>query len=89
MKITLKGQWDDQRIWLNGKELLPDKSLKHRNHSPDGFAWGYAGSGPSQLALAICLELYDTEKALTSYMDFKFKHLSSLPMADFEKEIEI
>lgn len=24
-----------------------------RNHSPDGFNWGYAGSGPAQLALAI------------------------------------
>jgi len=23
------------------------------NHSPDGFSWGYSGSGPAQLALAI------------------------------------
>jgi hypothetical protein len=23
------------------------------NHSPDGFEWGYSGSGPAQLALAI------------------------------------
>lgn len=23
------------------------------NHSPDGFEWGYHGSGPAQLALAI------------------------------------
>ena len=23
------------------------------NHSPDGFNWGYGGSGPAQLALAI------------------------------------
>lgn len=23
------------------------------NHSPTGFAWGYCGSGPAQLALAI------------------------------------
>lgn len=23
------------------------------NHSPDGFEWGYGGSGPAQLALAI------------------------------------
>lgn len=25
------------------------------NHSPTGFAWGYQGSGPTQLALALCL----------------------------------
>jgi hypothetical protein len=30
-------------------------SLRHRNHSPDGFEWGYHGSGPAQLALAILL----------------------------------
>src|SRR5262249_40617485 len=24
-----------------------------RNHSPTGFEWGYGGSGPAQLALAI------------------------------------
>ena len=24
-----------------------------------GFSWGYAGSGPAQLALAICVELLD------------------------------
>lgn len=89
MKIKLKGQWDDQRIWLNGKEIFPNKSFKHRIHSPDGFAWGYAGSGPSQLALAICLELYDQRKALSEYMNFKFKYLTFLPQADFETEIKI
>jgi hypothetical protein len=44
-----------------------------RNHSPDGFAWGYGGSGPSQLALAILADHFgDDEKALRSYQDFKF-----------------
>jgi len=27
------------------------------NHSPDGFEWGYNGSGPSQLAMAIVVEM--------------------------------
>jgi hypothetical protein len=27
-----------------------------RNHSPDGFEWGYGGSGPAQLALALCVD---------------------------------
>lgn len=26
------------------------------NHSPDGFEWGYGGSGPAQLALALCVD---------------------------------
>lgn len=28
------------------------------NHSPTGLEWGYAGSGPSQLALAILCDLF-------------------------------
>ena len=38
-------------VVLNG-EPLPLR-LEVRNHSPTGFEWGYAGSGPSQLALAM------------------------------------
>ena len=30
-----------------------DPRLDLRNHSPSGFAWGYGGSGPAQLSLAI------------------------------------
>lgn len=36
--------------------LGPKASQLVRNHSPDGFDWGYAGSGPAQLALAILLD---------------------------------
>lgn len=30
-----------------------DPRLDIRNHSPSGFEWGYGGSGPAQLALAL------------------------------------
>lgn len=44
-----------------------------RNHSPTGFAWGYSGSGPAQLALAIMCDLLPTEreKAQMAYQAFK------------------
>jgi uncharacterized protein DUF6166 len=29
-----------------------------RNHSPDGFEWGYGGSGPAQLALAMLCDYF-------------------------------
>lgn len=35
--------------------LDPSVSLKVREHSPSGFSWGYGGSGPAQLALALLL----------------------------------
>jgi hypothetical protein len=30
--------------------------LDVRNHSPTGFEWGYGGSGPAQLSLALLLD---------------------------------
>lgn len=43
-----------------------------RNHSPTGAEWGYGGSGPAQLALAILADHFgDEEKALAHYQDFK------------------
>jgi len=46
--------------------------LDVRNHSPDGFAWGYMGSGPSQLALALLIDVFDdVEFACRYYHEFK------------------
>lgn len=61
-------------------ELDPGPSLKIRNHSPDGFQWGYGGSGPSQLALAILLDLgIDIQIAEEIYQKFKFDVIANLP----------
>ena len=47
-------------------------SQKLRNHSPDGFQWGYGGSGPAQLALAILLDHFgDAARAQKYYQRFK------------------
>jgi len=40
-------------------------------HSPDGFAWGYEGSGPAQLALAILAFHAGDRIALEYHQDFK------------------
>lgn len=40
-----------------GTQSLVSHELAHFvHHSPDGFNWGYQGSGPSELALAILLD---------------------------------
>jgi hypothetical protein len=64
------GPFKNPVIELNGWTLSPIKSLAIRNHSPDGFQWGYCGSGPHQLALAILLELKGPEYAQRHYNDF-------------------
>lgn len=59
-------------------ELSPKPSQKLRNHSPDGFQWGYGGSGPAQLALAILLDVTSSPAmAQTYYQDFKFHIVAS------------
>jgi hypothetical protein len=58
--------------------LSPRRDL--RNHSPTGFQWGYGGSGPAQLALAILADhLGDDERALALYQEFKRSVIAKLP----------
>lgn len=48
--------------------------LRHdlRNHSPAGAEWGYSGSGPAQLALALLADATgDDELAQAHYQRFK------------------
>ncbi len=43
------------------------------NHSPTGFSWGYGGSGPAQLALALLADAMGRDElALAWYQDFKW-----------------
>ena len=45
------GEADSRRVWVDEVELTPEESWTYRIHSPDGFQWGYSGSGLSQLGL--------------------------------------
>lgn len=55
-----------------------------RNHSPNGFEWGYGGSGPGQLALALCADaLGDDARSLRVYQDFKWRMLAPIDGEDF------
>jgi hypothetical protein len=41
-------------------------------HSPDGFEWGYGGSGPADLALSILADCLGQDRANRLYQDFKW-----------------
>jgi hypothetical protein len=50
------------------------------NHSPTGFGWGYGGSGPAQLALALLADsLGDNDRAIRLHQCFKFKVVACWP----------
>jgi hypothetical protein len=60
--------WQDP----NGGRGMLDARLDLRGHSPDGFQWGYGGSGPAQLALALVADATgDDELAQKVYQRFK------------------
>ncbi len=87
MNHKLSGVAETREVYLNGQYLDPKPSQKVHNHSPDGFNWGYGGSGPAQLALAIVLKLTGKPNC---YQDFKFKTIASIPTGqDFEIEFEL
>lgn len=72
------------RIQENGEQttLHPQKSQETVYHGPYGFDWGYGGSGPAQLALAILLDVTDdTEFSKRTYQRFKCEIIAHLPDA--------
>lgn len=72
---TYRGERDKKgrvRVIVDNR-VLPLR-LDLVNHSPDGFEWGYAGSGPAQLALALLADATgDDERAIRMHQPFKFK----------------
>lgn len=75
----IHGIAETRQVFINGVELLPDRSLELRRHSPDGFAWGYGGSGPAQLALALLLH-FTNDKLFSSRYYQMFKSDILVPM---------
>ena len=72
------------------RHILPKRSQAIINHSPNGFEFGSAGSGPSQLALAILLDALTGKSpspelaAQERYHDFKFAFIVGAKGDEFE-----
>lgn len=70
--------------------LRPEHSLQIVNHSPDGWEWGYLGSGPAQLSLGILLDVFgDPALAKRNHQAFKEDIIALLPREKWEMPIEI
>lgn len=76
--LTYDGDWT---VMVDGVVLDPAVSTAVMNHSPDGFAWGYRGSGPAQTALAILLATgVEPDLAVKLHQQFKDDFVSGWPM---------
>lgn len=94
MKLTYFGTKEEigpcevliKEEYPNGASI--NHALEHvERHSPDGFQWGYAGSGPADLALAILTD-YCSRMRINSenidliegyYQKFKEDFIASSP----------
>ena len=64
-------------VTVDGMPLDPRPDLCS---SPVGFEWGYNGSGPKQLAIAILADfLHDENEALALCQSFRESIISKLP----------
>ena len=65
--------------WKDSNQYLLPPRFSEVNHSPDGFNWGYGGSGPSQLAYAILRQFFtkdftdEQSQILTQRLYHRFK----------------
>lgn len=64
-----------------GEKALPPR-LDVAAHSASGFQWGYGGSGPAQLALAILCDLATDVQAFRHHQAFKFYVIARLPQGE-------
>jgi hypothetical protein len=71
--VTVTRETDDGRC-----DPLPLR-LDLGNHSPAGFEWGYPGSGPAQLALAVLSDAVGDRRAVWHHQQFKFAVVTRLP----------
>lgn len=74
-----KGDPADWSVTVDGKPL--PLRLDIANHSPTGFAWGYQGSGPAQLALALLADHLGPgreHQALEYHQRFKAEYIARL-----------
>ena len=94
MQNIIIGQYDRDdygAVTFDGRPLDIEPSLRVRKHSPTGFAWGYGGSGPAQLALAILLAArVSVDQALRHYQTFKWTYIAPLDSrAPFALHIDV
>ena len=81
-------------VSVDGRVL--NRMLHVRNHSPSGFEWGYGGSGPAQLALAILCSEFGIPFAEKIYQRFKLRVIGrlnhdawELTSAEIKRQVDI
>lgn len=59
----------------------------HVRHSPDGFNWGYLGSGCAELARCILADAIGLARADRLYQDFKHDYIAPINSAHWKMRV--
>ena len=88
--LMITGDAKTRHVFIGGERLHHFHSQRISNHSPDGYNWGYCGSGPAQLALAILQKVAGDNFARQNYQKFKFDVIAGLPQGqDFHLDMKL
>jgi len=80
--VSIVDDFGDERVM----GLPPIKAGREFRHSPDGFQWGYAGSGPAELARAILIAAVpddDRVRYPLCYQKFKAEAIATIRRDEF------
>lgn len=84
-------RWEDGRTSVTVGVREPEHEstfalAHHVRHSPDGFNWGYGGSGPAELARCILIDHFEGQgpRIESLYQDFKAEVIAPLQGESFE-----
>ena len=87
---TDRNGWPD-RVFREDNDGIVELDPRYDlvNHSPDGFSWGYNGSGPAQLAIALLADIAGDAFALANYQLFKDQVVARFPQQlPWQQDIE-
>jgi hypothetical protein len=75
-------EWNEDVVLERNRKGKPITNVPRRiiYHSPDGYEWGYGGSGPSDLALNILSLYVGGHKAWQLHQAFKWAFLAKMPI---------
>lgn len=76
MQKLYEGIASIRKIYVHLKHE-PKRELEHHiHHSPDGFSWGYYGSGPAELARCILWDHLGFKPHPAMYQKFKTDYIA-------------
>ena len=78
MNVIFEGKRTKNGCTVSANKMPLSAYLTEVSHSPDGFEWGYGGSGPAQLAYAILRKCFGKGYAVRNHQNFKWNYVALL-----------